>query len=277
MRRKGFTLIELLVVIAIIALLVSILMPGLSRARELAKRVSCGTNCSNIGKGMAMYNHDNQDEWPWVTASNLWYANTGQNRTTTPSSSVEYNVSMLLFMLIRDGQTPGIFVCPSSSDRADPNTKTNKKYNWDFSPWNMDQAEHVSYSYQSPRNCGGWPQVYASGVTPLSDPALVVLADKTPAYWESPKTIQIDWSSSSLTKEEMKNGMSDNHSDGEYINLLYADIHVGNSTRADVGLSNDNIYTASGLASGNPAGHSGRAWDHYRETDTLLMGPKKQQ
>ena len=74
----------------------------------------------------------------------------------------------------------------------------------------------------------------------------------------------------------MKNGMSDHHSDGEYTNLLYADIHVDNSTRADVGPDKDNIYTASELASGNPDGHSGRAYDHYRETDTLLMGPKKQ-
>jgi len=276
MRRKAFTLIELLVVIAIIALLVSILMPSLSRARELAKRMSCGTNCSNIGKGMAMYNHDNQDEWPWINASNAWNANTGQNRTASPSTTVTHNVSTLLFMLVRYGQVPGIFVCPSSGDRADPNTKTNNNYNWDFSPWNIDQAEHVSYSYQAPRNCGGWPQVYASGVTPLTAPSLVVLADKTPEYWGSPKTAQTNWGSDSLTSDQMKNGMSDHHSSGEYINLLYVDIHVGNSTRADEGLNKDNIYTASGLADTRQSGGSVIAGDHFRGTDTLLMGPKKQ-
>ncbi len=52
---KGFTLIELLVVIAVIALLVSILVPSLSSAKELARSVLCRNNLKNIGTGYWMY------------------------------------------------------------------------------------------------------------------------------------------------------------------------------------------------------------------------------
>ncbi len=51
----GFTLMELLVVISIIALLMSILMPSLQKARELARKVVCQSNLRQIGLGMGVY------------------------------------------------------------------------------------------------------------------------------------------------------------------------------------------------------------------------------
>ncbi len=59
MRKKGFTLIELLVVIAIIALLLSILMPALKKARDVAQALVCLTNAKNLSLAWTLYTDDN--------------------------------------------------------------------------------------------------------------------------------------------------------------------------------------------------------------------------
>ncbi len=78
MNERKFTLIELLVVIAIIAILASMLLPALNRARETAKTIRCTGNQKQIGLFQAQYGLEYQDWmisyiYPYPNGTNVWW------------------------------------------------------------------------------------------------------------------------------------------------------------------------------------------------------------
>ena len=83
MKKSYFTLIELLVVIAIIAILAAMLLPALSKARNVAQRIACVNNLKQVGTVFLFYTNDCNDWMPprWYAGDGLaWYkrfCNTG--------------------------------------------------------------------------------------------------------------------------------------------------------------------------------------------------------
>jgi len=64
MKRKAFTLVELLVVLAIIAVLISILLPSLSKVREQAKRIACAANLRTLGQASMNFANEHKGYFP---------------------------------------------------------------------------------------------------------------------------------------------------------------------------------------------------------------------
>jgi len=122
----GFTLIELLVVISIIALLLSILMPALSKVKEQGKRIVCASQSKQVGLALAMYAQDNMDRFPvdlYDQSHWIW----------------DVSVS-IIDSVIEAGGTRETFYCPS-------NPKFNNDSQWEFGEELADGPYRVTGYY----------------------------------------------------------------------------------------------------------------------------------
>ncbi|MCC6423508.1 MAG: prepilin-type N-terminal cleavage/methylation domain-containing protein [Phycisphaerales bacterium] len=113
-RHNAFTLVELLVVIGIIALLISILLPALNKARESAKQVSCQSQLRQIILANIMYAQDNRGVLPHFGDYNTYSAQYG-----LPGNYDNYLWPVSLYKYLSGKSI--LFTCPSI-ERSNINT-----------------------------------------------------------------------------------------------------------------------------------------------------------
>lgn len=118
--RRGFSLVELLVVVAIIAILASMLLTSLSRAKETARRIKCTNNLRQLAITWQLYMDDHEDRLVPNGAGSaadlegrrLWVV--GNTHQDVPAfTNREYLLESKYAAFADDPKTPEIYKCPS--------------------------------------------------------------------------------------------------------------------------------------------------------------------
>lgn len=111
MQKRGFTLIELMIVIAIISVLVTIIMPKMSKSRDKAKLAACLTNLKHIGVALEIYANENKQLYPASSDIGNWLC--VSDSTIGPFSQKYLGQTPICPAGVNTGWGNYVYLCPS--------------------------------------------------------------------------------------------------------------------------------------------------------------------
>jgi prepilin-type N-terminal cleavage/methylation domain-containing protein/prepilin-type processing-associated H-X9-DG protein len=229
-RRRGFTLVELLVVIGIIAVLVAILMPALSRARDQALSIKCASNLRQLGLAMMLYASEHRDNVPAsyledTTAADPRFGPGRYDRYYLPHGQAS---KTFIDILVDNGYTTlSVFKCPAA-----PNLSIGMASDGLFPGSGMDYVTNL-FLDQHERNLKYYRYPEISAANPAAAEALpwklTWISRPSEGFWLAdgfdPAWVPYrqPWGNFPLW-----------HHKGDLINLLYFDGHAGSIGWKDI-------------------------------------------
>jgi prepilin-type N-terminal cleavage/methylation domain-containing protein len=195
--KRAFTLIELLVVIAIIAILASMLLPAIAKAKEQGQRAKCLSNMKQILLSTHMYVLDNNDYLPYTSWSSGTYDVSNWLYTRKSGQKPEHNVE--LGQLWNYHKERKLYWCPL--DRT--NTALFRQREMQVGSYMMNGAVS-GYSSTGPRG-------------PYTTYKMDQFKSDYMLYWESDERVPSYWDNASSTPDE---GVTLRHNTGTVMGMF---------------------------------------------------------